>query len=108
MLIPTPEKILFDTLAAVPTIFNSSVSEKFGKTLSYKTVSALKVAIPTDILSWYTDLTSSIVYIITSFTETFSCVELSLNIICSPCTKTPVVCETVSSFAPVEFAWNAR
>ena len=51
MLIPTPEKILFDTLAAVPTIFNSSVSEKFGKTLSYKTVSALKVAIPTDILS---------------------------------------------------------
>ena len=72
VLIPTPEKILFDTLAAVPTIFNSSDIEKVGRTLSYKTVSAWKVAIPADGMAWNTDLISSVVYVITSLTEGFS------------------------------------
>ena len=46
VLIPTPAKLLFATLAADPTMFNSSDNEKFGKTRSYNTVSALKVDIP--------------------------------------------------------------
>ena len=43
VLIPTLAKLLFATLAAVPTMLTSSVNEKFGKTRSYNTVSALKV-----------------------------------------------------------------
>ena len=52
VLIPTPAKLLLATLAALPTMFNSSVIEKFGKTRSYNTVSALKVEIPALKLLW--------------------------------------------------------
>ena len=46
VLIPTPAKLLFATLAADPTMFSSSDIEKFGITRSYNTVSALNVDIP--------------------------------------------------------------
>ena len=47
---------------------------------------------------------SSVVYFTIDLIDTLSVAVLSLNMICSPAMKVPVVCERVNSFAPVEFA----
>ena len=81
------------------------MSEKLGKIRSYRTVSALKVEIPTENLDWRIDLISSVVYWIIFVIEALSSDALSLNMSCSPFMNVPVVCESVISFVPVEFAW---
>ena len=90
----------------MPTILISSVNEKLGRTRSYRTVSALKVDIPVvPKVFWRIDLISSVVYFIIDLIDTLSVEVLSLNIICSPAIKDPVVCDRVNSFVPVELAW---